>query len=166
MTLVWKRRLTGAAMGLAGALIWALMAVGWNNRNSSDWPWSTPLYAAYAVLVAGWFVLPLGAIVGTVLPRLVSGRSRRSAFARGVLVGIVAGVIAATAVVVWFNVSSLTGQTTIVDKAAWRRGLISQFIWVVLSMSTVCALWVGAWACVLNRIESRSHTLVNHVDAS
>jgi hypothetical protein len=155
MTAIWKRRTVGAAMGAGGAFLWATAFVGWNNRNSPDWPWSTPFYAAYCVLVASWFVLPLGAVVGTILPRLVAGRTALLVFSRGFLAGVAVGVIAATITVLWSNTPTLTGQTTIVNYPAWKRGLVSQFVQVAASMSTVCAFWVGIWAVGIKRIEDR-----------
>jgi len=139
-------------MGLAGAFLWAVAQVGWSNRNSPDWPWSTPLYAAYATLVASWFVLPLGAFVGTLLPRLIANRSTTASIARGFLLGALVGFIAATVTTaLFFVLPVLTDRTTVVDFAAWRRYVTWQFCKLLASMSTVSALWTGLWAGGLER---------------
>ena len=98
------------------------------------------VYAGYSVLVASWFVLPLGAILGIVMPRVASGCSRRTAVFRGSLVGISAAVIAALITSVLLEWPTITGSATIVDHDAWWRAVTHRFVFDLAQFAGLCGM--------------------------
>src|SRR5262245_31071023 len=98
MTSLGKRILGGASIAAGGAFIWAVFSFTcwfFQGHNPGETLVHVVAYAAWAILMTSWFVVPLGATLGLVLPRIVSRCSRQAAFVRGAVLGIVAAVIAA-----------------------------------------------------------------------
>lgn len=101
----------------------------------------------YMLLVTSWFVLPMGGVLGAVLPSLVRGRSGREAFVRGMALGVFAGILAACLTTLWMNLPSPSASDVkIVDREAWLRGIRRDFMWYLLTMTPLCAVWVAVWA--------------------
>ena len=113
-------------------------ACGWGTPHPPDW-WALLALAAYAVLITSWFVLPMGALLGVVMPSVVRGCSFGSAIFRGTLLGISAGVLAAglTTLFLLFNVGP----------EIELRNVRDLFVLYSSTMVPFCALWVGVWAC-------------------
>lgn len=151
MTSLGKRIMAGVLIAASGAFTWALMAFSWGNRHGPDWPWSTPIYAAYAVLITSWFVLPLGALIGVVMPSVISGCPSSRAFGRGLLLGCSIGLVAAVLTTLMMKWPYLTGQATIVDRGAWLNSVRLELFFNAATMCAVCALWVGVWASCWSR---------------
>jgi hypothetical protein len=53
------------------------------------------LLPLYGVFVFSWYVVPLGVLLGAVMPKVVAGRSRRSAFFIGAAMGAVVAIMSA-----------------------------------------------------------------------
>jgi hypothetical protein len=146
MTPLGKRIVSGAFIAASGAFVWAIPVFLWTNRSYSDWLWSAPLSAGYSVVITSWFVLPIGGIIGAVMPFVVRNCSRRLAVARGCMLGLCVGLIAATLTTLMMEWPSLSGQTTIVNLEAWWQSVRQLFFSYAASMCLVCVVWVGAWA--------------------
>ena len=134
-----KRILFGALIAVSGAYAWAFAWAVWFTRASSL-P-GCVVGAAYAVLVTSWFVLPIGAFLGAIMPAAVRACSRRRAILRGALLGICAGLLAAILSTVFIEWRSL------IQGWAQLRILCRQFIAYAATMLPVCILWVTVWAC-------------------
>ncbi len=150
MTHLGKRILAGALIAAGGAFVWALLSFAYwfyQHHNPGETILHVVVYAGYAVLVASWFVLPMGGILGALMMRVVRGCSPRRALVRGALLGIGAGVIAAIFTIVFIDEwAVLSGPATIVDRAAGERGVRNRLIGYLTSMIPVCGIWVGIWA--------------------
>src|SRR6266480_3575401 len=111
-----KRIAKGAVIAAGGAFVWALVGFTGHNWQPGGWLFEVPALAAYAVLVTSWFVLPMGGILGAVMPAVVRGRSQTTAFLRGALLGVCSGVLAALITTVFMEWPSLSDRATIVDR--------------------------------------------------
>ena len=150
MTHLGKRIVAGALIAAGGAFVWALISFTYwffQRHNPGETIFHVVVYAGYAVLVASWFVLPMGGVPGALMLRVVRGCSPRTAFLRGALLGIGAAVIAAIFTIVFtYEWAVPSGRATIVDREAWERGVRNRLIGYLTSMIPVCAIWVGVWA--------------------
>jgi ABC-type sugar transport system permease subunit len=129
--------------------VWAVLSFTYwfyQRHNPGETLFTVIAYAGYAVLVASWFVLPLGGLLGALLPRLVRGCIGPRAFGRGALLGVEVALIAAVLTTLMMEWSTISGQATIVNRDAWERSLWRTFVFYGVSMSAVCSAWVGVWA--------------------
>jgi hypothetical protein len=145
MTHFGKRALIGALIAAVGAYAWALLDFSFYAVREG-WVSSIPLVAAYAVLVSSWFVLPIGAALGLVMPWMVRDCSPGGALCRGMFLGVAVGVLAAILTIVAEYWPGFSGRTTIVDPAAWERFVRGRFLGYLATMTPICAVWVGIWA--------------------
>src|SRR4051812_5801267 len=88
-----KQMMVGALISTSGAYAWAVLFFSF-YASREGWMRGVPIVAGYAVLVASWFVVPMGAALGVVIPRIIHRCPARSAILRGALLGIGAGVLA------------------------------------------------------------------------
>ena len=149
MTPLGKRIVVGALIALAGSFVWAVLSFTYwffQGHNPGETIFTVIAYAGYAVLVASWFVLPLGGFLGALLPRFVQGCIGPRAFGRGALLGVAVALIAAVLTTLMMEWPTISGRATIVNREAWERSLWRTFLFYVVSMSAVCSAWVGVWA--------------------
>jgi hypothetical protein len=154
MTTLGKQIVAGALLAVSGAFVWALFSFSYwfvKSHNPGETVFSGVVFAGYAVFVASWFVLPIGAVIGVTLPRVIERCSPRNALLRGAVLGIVAAIVAAILTSILMEWATITGQATIVDREAWWRSVTRRFFFDLLTMSCVCALWVGVWAARWSR---------------
>ncbi len=145
MKSIGRRILTGMLIAIGSAFVWAIISVTVRGGRENSLL-AVPFWAAYAVLVSSWFVLPLGVALGVIMPWIVRNCSVRSAWLRGALVGVGVAVIAASLTSVTKEWPTISGAATIVDQAAWRRAVFSNFAFDLTSMTLVCSVMVGVWA--------------------
>jgi hypothetical protein len=142
---IGRRILVGMIIAAGSAFLWAFIMVsirgGWENSLIV-----VPFWAAYAVLFSSWYVLPMGAVLGVIMPWIVHNCSVRSAWLRGALVGVGVAVIAASLTSVTRQWPTISGVATIVDQSAWRRAAVRDFSIDLISMALVCGVIVGIWA--------------------
>lgn len=149
ITSLGKRIVAGMLIAVAGAFVWAVLSCTYwffQGHNPGETIFTVIGYAGYAVLVASWFVLPLGGLLGALLPRLVQGCIGRRAFGRGALLGVAVAVVAAVLTTLTMEWPTISGQATIVNREAWERSLWRMLLFNIVSMSLVCSAWVGVWA--------------------
>jgi hypothetical protein len=128
------------------------MLAWWGNRSAADYLF-LPLYG---VLVTSWYVTPIGALLGVLMHRYVRERSLPASVLAGAGIGLVVGVIVALLTVLWEQWPALFGSATNVEVSAGsERYLLSRFIMYTRGMAVLCALWIGTWAGLLNRANSR-----------
>jgi len=141
-----KRIVIGALIATSGAFVWAVLVFGWSERHSSDWLMGVPFTAAYAVLIASWFVLPMGGVLGALMPSVIRGCSTRRALVYGLVLGALAGLAAATLTTMLMEWSFITGEATIVDRQGWLGSVRGEFTGYLTTMTPICVVWVGVWA--------------------
>jgi hypothetical protein len=127
----FKRVLEGALVAASGAFVWATITFS-AEKGQGDSFFSVLAFAAYAVLLASWFVLPLGGIIGVLMPTVARGSSR-FVLLRGTLIGIAAAVVAAGITKLTFSSES------------------GSFIKILATMIPICVLWIGVWTYHWNR---------------
>ena len=145
MSSLLERIAIGALSAVGAAFVWGILNstfYGWRE----GWILSVPLAAGYAVLLTSWFALPLGAVLGGVMPGIVSRCSRREAFVRGALLGLCTAVTAALLTSVFEEWPYISGRATIVNHEALWRVIAHRFLLNLVTMTLVCTVWVGAWA--------------------
>jgi len=140
-----KRSVVGALIAVSGAFVWAMFELVW--RGDGPQGWGVPLMAACAVLMTSWFVVPMGCLLGWILPAVIRHRSLGQAFIRGALLGVVAGVVAVGLTILFLEWPLLSGQGIISDREAWLQGVRRDFLHFAATMIPICVLWVGVWAC-------------------
>jgi len=149
-----KRIISGAFIAASGAFVWALIVFTFTANFSfrvdlwqqGGWLFEVPTYAAYAVLVTSWFVLPIGGILGAAMPRIIRGCSSRTIFHRGILIGILTGIVAAILTMLVREWPALSGNAEIVNRDAWLRSVWRTFGFYIWTMSVLCSVWVVVWA--------------------
>lgn len=142
-----KRRIgQGVLVALLGAFVWALWWVDGEYRNETLW-WM--FWAGYFVLVASWFVVPMGAALGAVLPGMVAGGTVGKAVVRGAAMGVAAAVLAASGATLILHLGYFTG--TALHNDDYGKYVWNQFVEMVVSMGIVCVTVVGIWAGWLAR---------------
>jgi len=157
MTSLAKRIVVGAFIAACGAFVWALVVFEASGRSPIEWwfggiPfWGIPLAAGYAVLIASWFVLPIGGVLGALMPAVVRGCSRRRAFIRGFFLGICAALVAAIFTMILTEWPDISRHATIVDRAVWWQSVRDAFLCCLVTMTPICAVWVGVWALLWSR---------------
>jgi hypothetical protein len=163
MTPLGKRIAAGALIAASGAFAWALFSFSYwfvQRHNPGETIFHVVVYAGYAVFVASWFVLPLGAMVGAVMPRVIRQCSRRTALLRGAVLGVFTATVAAVLASVLMEWATITGRATIVDREPWWCAVTRRFLFDLVTMSFVCALWVGVWAVRWSRRMWPNKTLI------
>lgn len=146
-----RRYLTGILIGVGAAYLWALMVFSFYAASEG---WFGPgifLVAAYAVLLASWYVIPMGAGVGHILPGLVTEDECGKAVFRGVLMGVSCGALAAALTAIIEQWAIITGAGQIVDFSAWWRHELRRLALHGVSMAVVSAICLGAWAYIMNK---------------
>jgi len=146
MTDLGKRIVAGALIAIGGAFVWAVPAFAWTGRQTTNFIFESLALAAYAVLMTSWFVLPIGGILGAVMPRVVRGSSQGQAFWRGLLLGLLVRILAAVLTTVMMEWPMITGSATIVNTNLWSRGVYERFFFYASTMCVVCGPWVAVWA--------------------
>lgn len=71
MTPVGKRIAAGALIAVGGAFVWALIEFTSQSSRQSFEFFGILMLAGYALLITSWFILPLGAIFGVIMPRVI-----------------------------------------------------------------------------------------------
>ena len=105
-----------------------------------------------AVLFSSWFVIPIGATLGFVLPKVVKTRNMIRAFSIGAALGLIAGAVAAlfTQLFVMYlprpGLSIGGANDQLWWEEFWRLSRL-----LVVRFSVVSALWVGTIAAWLRK---------------
>jgi hypothetical protein len=112
-------KLQGCGVALFGAFVLAYLGLNASGLEAV-------FISAYAVLVASWIVVPIGLLLGFLLPSFVAGSSVLRAGMIGAITGICVGLV-----------------TGILSKPLFGGGGDYSHI---PSMVAVCAVCVGAWS--------------------
>jgi ABC-type branched-subunit amino acid transport system permease subunit len=151
-----KRIVMGAMIAASGAYAWSLLTFEFSEIGAGESRllfsiWTAPLVAAYAVLITSWFVLPIGGLLGVLMPSVIKSCSGQTAFSRGAFLGICVGLIAALLTTIFMQWPEISGSATIVNHQAYFKSVFHRFTGYLLTMIPICALWVGIWAWRWNR---------------
>ena len=111
-------------------------------------------FPLWAVAVTSWFVVPLGASLGLLIPFCVIRRSWSATVFAGAMLGLMVSCLVALLTTVWESSPSLFGEHVIVtDRPVFWGWFRDRLIWYTATMAPLCTLWVGTWAWLLgNRI--------------
>jgi|GEM_PF-3926548 len=143
--------ISGILLGLGAAYLWAVLMFSF-YAVQEDWFGFGVLFAAgYAVTITSWFVVPIGATLGSVLPEMVTQKSRGEALFRGAIAGIICGLTAAIFTVGVEQWPYVSGTAQIVDATANMRSILIRFARNAVSMALVSSLCVAGWAYTLNK---------------
>lgn len=122
----FKNALLGIALALAAAYLYFIGFVVF-FEGARGWRIAATLIPLLAVFYTSWAVIPIGAALGMLIPRLAAGKSRGTAALHGALFGAGAGLVTGICLTSVFG-----------------------FVWgtspLILSMAVYSALWVGAYA--------------------
>ncbi len=151
---VKRRLLSGTLLGLFAAYVWAVLILLF-YASQEQWLGLGVLgVAAYAVAMATWLVLPMGAVIGYIFPPQVINIASTCLFNRVAVTGLACGLTASlctAAIEMWPN---LTGRAVIIDHAAWQKHEFLRFGLNFASMSMVSCFCLGAWALIIRKQEA------------
>ncbi len=137
----------GSLVALSGAFIWAFLFIVWEG-GGPYYRWiDTGLWSGYAVLVSSWFVIPIGALLGVLVPQVAQGhRCIGGVVKTGTFIGVLTGIMVATLALTMEEWPMLMGRTTIVDELVWSQSVWRRYLEFLATMIPVCALWVATWS--------------------
>jgi hypothetical protein len=141
------RIVAGISITVAGAFVWAFLWLRLTDR-SGDWYPDMLIGAAYGVFLTSWFVLPMGVLLGLLLPRMVRPGRKSYSFLIGALLGVACGLAAAALTTLMFVWPS--DGVTIVNRDAWLREVLRRAVKMLATMIPLCAVLVGVWALRLS----------------
>ena len=156
--------LRGGAIMLAGSVLWGLFLPRHNDPF---------LYLCFIWLPSAWLVFPLGALLGSVLPRWVAKRSLVAAVSIGLAVGAVAGLALAVGFWLWTNHRDLIGLVTNRQSGGYasysysvRRHLLEQASLALSVVPPITTVWVAGWTVLTNRFLRSFPPLQTHETSS
>jgi hypothetical protein len=139
----------GGAIMLAGSVLWGLFLPRHNDPF---------FYLCFIWLPSTWLVFPVGALLGSLLPRWVAKRGLVAAVSIGLFVGAVAGLALAVGFWLWTNHRDLIGLVTNRQSGGYasysysvRHHLREQAWWVLSVIVPVTIVWVAGWTVFTNR---------------
>jgi hypothetical protein len=143
-----KRMASGALVLAAAAYAWALVFLAAPEISSTalaELPLLLVILPAYALLITSWFALPLGAVLGVLLPWTTrdSDRIRRAII--GAAVGAVVGTLVAVLTVLLEGPNLFSGDVQI-NWDVWLPHAGRRFLRFAATMVPFCAIWIGVWA--------------------
>ena len=153
----------GGGILLVGSVLWGLL---FERRGF-------PLFNLLFVwLSSAWLIFPLGAFLGSRLPRWVAGRRATAVMGIGVSVGIVAGLALAAGFWLWTNHGELIGLVTNRASGGYEsyslsvRNTLRAEAWSALAVVVpVTAIWVTGWAVWLGRNSLHSPPALAQADS-
>lgn len=122
-----KNALLGIALALIAAYFYFVGLILF-LEGARGWRIVATFVPLMAVFYTSWAVIPIGAALGMLVPRLASGKSRGRAALQGALFGAGAGLVTGICLTTAFGFT-------------WGASSL------ILSMAVYSALWVGAYAC-------------------
>lgn len=131
-----KDILKGIALALVATYFFTFlifMTFGGDDRVDYESLRESLLGAFVGPLITSWFVIPFGAVLGVLIPRLFAGWGWPAALCGGTLLGFAAGFAGAMPLVRIFN-----GR---------HEGVVN----VSLLIGVYCAPWAGVYACLRRR---------------
>lgn len=130
-----KDALKGAGLALVAAYLFAFLLSLLSARGEPELP--QLLVAGFAGLCFSfWFVIPLGMVLGVLIPKLFAHRSGAAAVAGGSVLGFAAGFIGGVLLsffLNWLGIGSGEGR--------------SIHLYFSLAMGLYCVPWTCAYAC-------------------
>jgi hypothetical protein len=110
-----------------------------------------------AVLLSSWFIIPIGATLGFLLPKVVKTRSPLMAFSTGAGLGLSAGLIAALFTQLFVMYLPTPGLSIGgVNDTVWWNEFWRLSRSLAIKFSVVSALWGGTIAARLRKRENRA----------
>jgi hypothetical protein len=146
---------TGVALVTAGAYAYGLLYSVLLSRAAPKF--NAGWFAAIvdplkSILPCAWFLLPIGAVLGWLMPRLFLDREPRRAFARGVLLGLAVGLIVASLDARHDQLSLLLQGNQIGGTEVHLRRFKSLLLEVLPVMVPFCITGITIWAIRLSRM--------------
>ncbi len=152
---IFKQAIKGIIISIVAAYLYVAlivlfdMATNPQNRESSVFNVIAIAFGAvpvWALFVYSWFVIPAGAIVAVTIAYATRRYSRRRAIWRGIIVGLVLGLVAAFLLNVFDALPMLRANVIIPDRSLWWTVFWKRVAFAALNLCVYCALWTGAYA--------------------
>jgi hypothetical protein len=120
-----KSILIGIFTSLCGAYVWGVIHIAMYGGNA----WMLALFMpVFLLMAASWYVVPIGIVLGIIMPALIINRSLRSVLLLGITLGCVAGSIAALCTVGMFEWPSISGRIIITNKTVLLTRMLKDFL--------------------------------------
>ena len=143
--------IAGILITFGGAYLWGLIVFSGYAIQENWFGFGVMILSAYAVLIMSWFLLPMGIIVGSILPCLIRSKTSFRAAAGGAALGISCGVTAAIITGIVENWAYISGAGQIVNHDAWWNHTVQRFTIHAISMAAVAGAVVGISSVLLKR---------------
>ena len=129
-----KDALKGAGLGLVAAYVFGCLFILFSARGEIELS-QFFLGGLVGLIFSFWFVIPIGMILGVLIPKLFAHRSAPAAVAGGALSGFAGGCLGGLLFYLFLN---WFGITTEADK--------NPLLYFSLIMGIYCAPWTSAYA--------------------
>ena len=114
----------------------------WSSINPMDILIGAPIYTlAYTY----WILIPVGALLGVVIPLLVRKKTRREALVYGILIGVTIGLVFGCFIAYDFAVGSSAGSH---DRVRWWGRFLGDFASSAPLSIVYCSIWTSAYAFI------------------
>jgi|SRR5678815_5158435 hypothetical protein len=143
--------LLGALLTLIAAYLLIVTFVLKSEIASVGWSWINPaviLIGAplYTLVHIYWILIPIGVILGLVIPLLVSKKTRRQALVYGILTGIIIGLVFECFVAYDFAVgTSIIGSD---DSVKWWSRFWGEVASSLPLTIFYCSVWTTAYSFI------------------
>ena len=140
--MIIKDTLKGIAIALVAAYFFG---IGFSLLFGFDDPMTKPGSIFIVIPIVGllytfWFVIPIGAVLGILIPKIARDYSRQASITYGLLLGVAIGAVGSLAL-------SAIGITS-----GFRDGYWKDFAVLLLAMSLYSAFWTAGYAYLCGKI--------------
>ena len=130
-----KDMFKGIALALVAAYFFAFLFMLALAHQSESALSEAAIGGFVGILISFWFVIPLGAALGLLIPWLFAGCSRSAALLGGALLGFYLGLVGGILIFGW----GPAGGFDAVVRKGFEGGVM---------MGIYCAPWTGVYACL------------------
>jgi len=113
---------------------------GWSSINPITILIAAPIYTLVNIY---WLVIPIGLLLGFVIPLFVSKKTKGQALVYGVVTGIIIGLVLAG-----FSAYDYAMGTSLIsdNNVKWWGRFWTDFAWSVPLMIVYCSIWTSAYS--------------------
>ncbi len=145
----------GVTFVVAAAYAYVLLFSAWGGLSppmfSTDWFAELVFFPLLFILPWGWFLLPLGAALGWLMPQLFRGRGARWAFPRGAVLGLAISPFLASFVALFDLISLLLEGNQIGGWEVHLSRFTGIFLEFIPGIIPFCVVGVAIWAVRLGK---------------
>lgn len=130
-----KNALKGILIALLAAFIYAAIIL------------TSFLGAGWVLLNTCWFVIPAGAVIGIMIPRITERKTPLKAALSGIILAIFLGSIGSLLIAFYFDVIPVMSPSArITNPSLWWAALWRRVVFQAIFMAIYSAIWIAGYA--------------------